>query len=339
MQITFDPNSTAAPSVAFELGAPDVAGSYRPELKRERRGGETVWTRNGIAVPQPDLVRWVYCRFSDDRPDLEGESARPETFRLTADASVRKWGGWFDINHWSRPQRLPKELADAGHTPVEYVIGKLTEIRVDTRGTSWAEGYLWPAAMHVPAASRSRMHEHADMAWSWLQHSPDMVHCSAGGPIVKHKQVRRDGRWITPIDIFLNHIAICLQGMHRSTEVRTRPWGAFAEAGEAAKAAIDGVTVAPALPECPGGGFECYVRALPVAEAAKTVTASGVASFVPEDLEDGKLFDPGADCPHLVGGRFPTENEAHEHLTGCLGWSPKKARRYIAAAREMETTR
>lgn len=335
MQISFDTAETAAPHVAFELGSPEIAGSYRPELKRERRGGETVWTRNGIAVPTPDLVRWVYCRFSDDRPDLEGEAARPETFRLAADASVRKWGGWFDLNHWSRPQRLPKELADAGHTPVEYVIGKLTEIRVDPRGTSWAEGYLWPASSHVPPAARSRMHEHADLAWSWLLHSPDMVHCSAGGPIVKHQRVKRGARWVTPIDIFLNHIAICLQGVHTSTEVRTRPFGAFAEAGEAAKALADGVSVA-SLPECPGGGFECYLRSLPVAESGKAVTAATVAGFVPEDLEGGKDFDPAHDCPHLVGGRFPSDHEAIEHLTGCLGWSPNKARRYIAAAREME---
>lgn len=338
MQFAFGPKD---PHIDFDLGAPGAGiklvgpgSDARPALKKERIRGEYVFTRNGIVVPYPDLVRFVWLRFSDPSPDLEGEACRAQTFRMCADASVRKWGGWIDLNHWSRSARFPKSLAAAGRSPVEFVIGKLTEIRVTPADVSYAEGYLWPASANLPPEALSKMHEHADLAWGWLKQAPSMVKCSAGGPLVKHSPKKVRGRMVTPIDIYLNHLAICLQGVHSGTDVRTRPFGAFREA---AKAVSDGVQVVEP-PMCPGGGFECFVRGLD--EAHKAVTAGGTQHFVPEDLEGRKGpldFDEGpSDCGHLVGGRFPTDHEAIAHLTECLRWPTTRARRYLEAARTQE---
>jgi hypothetical protein len=294
---------------------------HRPDLKRERRDGADVWTRNGIIVPHPDKVRWLWARFSDPSPDLEGESVSAAPFRQFADDSVRKWGGWIDMNHWSRPQRFPEQMAKAGRSPEEYVIGKLTEIRVSGDDTSYAEGYLWPEGVN----------EHADTAAGWLRYAPDMVHCSAGGPIVKgHPQIV-GGRKVVPVQIFLNHLAIALQGVHNETAVKTTPFGEFY------KALADGISET----ECAGdSSFAKHVRGMP--EGTKAMTAAAVAPAVPEDLEGAKTTKPAGprdvtdvtDCDHWIAGtrKFHSTAAAHEHLTRCCGWPATRARDYLAAA-------
>jgi len=297
---------------------------HRPDLKKERREGADVWTRNGIIVPHPDKVRWLWARFSDPSPDLEGESVSAAPFRQYADDSVRRWGGWIDINHWSRPQRFPETMAKAGRSPEEYVIGKLTEIRVSGDDTSYAEGYLWPEGVN----------EHADTAAGWMRYAPDMVHCSAGGPIVKGRPQIVGGRKIVPVQIFLNHLALALQGVHSGTAVKTTPFGEFY------KALADGI------PETAGVGESCFadhVRGLP--EGQKAMTAAAVAPAVPEDLEGAKAKPgrrPGqvldvadvTDCDHWIAGtrKFHSTAAARAHLTTCCGWPETRARDYLAAA-------
>ena len=295
---------------------------HRPDLKKERREGTDVWTRNGIIVPHPDKVRWLWARFSDPAPDLEGESVSAAPFRQFADDSVRKWGGWIDLNHWSREKRFPEALAKAGRSPEEYVLGKLTEIRVSRDDTSYAEGYLWPEGVN----------QHSDTVAGWLRYSPDMVHCSAGGPIVKGKAQLVRGRKIVPVQIFLNHLAMALQGVHDSTAVKTTPFGEFY------KALAEGVSIEP---ECEGEScFACHVRAMP--EGHKSIGAAAIAPAVPEDLEGAKApaltgqkdIDQVMDCGHWIAGtrKFASTAAAFAHMTACCGWPEKKARDYLAAA-------
>lgn len=302
--------------------------------------------RNGISVPKG--ARWFWARISDERPDLQNEIVDSETLRKFSDYVVQQ-AGWVDLNHWSRPSKFPEQLAKAGRSPEEYVIGSLTELRVSPDGTSFAEGFLWPKGEN----------EHADTAWQWLRMAPEKVHCSVGGPAISRKRERgKDGKYVTRLKMLMNHLAICNQGVHVDTEVQTEPFGEFT------KAIIDGVADEP----CDGDGcFACYVRGEHVESAKGAVSAGGEGGInamgaVPEDLEgakeqglsaddEDKELDSGSvgegaannsdglgdgmaaksvgnvtDCGHFCNGKLPRDRAVVvSHLVGCLGFQREYA--------------
>ncbi len=307
------------------------AGFASPELVIENG----VRKRNGVTVPVG--ARWVWFRFSDERPDLEGEVMDIESIRKFASYVIAQ-AGWIDLNHWSRPGKLPPEMLAAGRSPEEYVIGALTGIRVSPDGVAYAEGFLWPKGVNA----------HADTAWTWLQMAPEKVHCSVGGPAISRERERLpDGRWITRLKLLMNHLAVCNQGVHVDTEVRTAPFGEFT------KALLGGVPDEP----CDGEGcVPCFIRGH--REPGKGVVSAGgtgginSTGAVPEDLEGaprpGKtsggarkasrrevgLEDGPQDCVHLRGrGTFASDKAAIDHMTDCLGWSAQRARDTLRLAR------
>lgn len=289
-------------------------------LKRfEQPSGRRESRVNGISVPKG--ARWVYLRFSDERPDLANEVTDAETIRRYKEYVVAQ-AGWFDLNHFSRPQKLPPEWAAKGVSPSDFKIGKIVEIRVSPEGRAFAAGYLWPAGRNP----------HADRVWQMLEDCPESIHCSIGGPTVSRKEEvdPATGRKVWRVKIVLNHIALCDQGVHIDTEVRLTPFGEFL------KAIVDGVPSEP----CDGEGcFACFVRGEPEGEHSKAVVSAGgpagvnASGRVPEDLDRKAtgaprplaVGDGPTDCGHFHDGKLPRKNAAI-HLRRCLGWSRARVR-------------
>lgn len=313
---------------AAKAGSP---GAHTPDLIVENGARK----RNGVTVPPG--ARWVWIRASDERPDLQGEIVDAEMIRTYREYIVAQ-AGWIDLNHWSRPGKFPEALAKAGHSPEEYVIGAMTEIRVSPNGETYIEAFLWPKGINP----------HADTAWTWLMMAPEKVHASIGGPVIEKPRERLpDGRWITRLKMLVNHCAICNQGVHVDTEVRTAPFGEFT------KAIIEGV----GDEACDGDGcVACYVRG-PRREATKDVGSAGGAGginamgAVPEDLEGAAhpftgrgervkgnkitgLEEGPFNCGHFRDGRLPSDGHAIAHMTQCLGWSATTARDTLRLARK-----
>lgn len=305
------------------------------------RGGRV----NDITVPPG--ARWVYLRFSDERPDLANEVTDAATIRQFREYVVAQ-AGWFDINHFSRPQKIPPEWVKAGLSPSDFKIGKIVEIRVSEDGKAFAAGFLWPKGRNP----------HADRMWQMLEDCPESVHCSIGGPTVSRTEERdpKSGRKVFRVKILMNHIALCDQGVHIDTEVRLTPFGEFL------KAIVDGVPAEP----CDGEGcFSCFVRGEP--ETDKSVVSAGGAGginamgLVPENLEGSPLdlgaafrnmrgavastrrpirlksFDEGPiNCGHFRDKSLPSWDHATAHMKQCLGWSRARIRSIKA---EMEDAR
>ena len=302
-------------------------GAHAPDLVFE----SGIRKRNGVTVPHG--ARWVWLRASDERPDLQGEIVDAETIRRFRDYIISQ-AGWLDLNHWSRPQKFPPTLAAAGRSPEEYVIGAITDLRVSPDGTTYIEGFLWPKGVN----------SHADTVWEWLRLAPEKVHASVGGPAISRERERLPtGAYVTRLRLLMNHCAICNQGVHVDTEVRTAPFGEFT------KALIDGVSDGLL------GVVAEFVRGPAVREVAKDVAAAGGADginaqgAVPEDLEGAAkpetIKDTGAaspqsgladgpiNCGHFRAGQLPSDAHAFAHMTQCLGWSATRARDTLRLAR------
>ena len=306
--------------VDVDLGSPEVTKAYSPPL--------TDGKHNGISVP--DGARWIYLKFSTPSVDMQQESVDPETIRQFAAYTVQK-AGWVDWWHWSRPKQFQQAFPEGTpHTPLDFILGKLTAIRVSPDGESYAEGFLWPKGKN----------RYADMAWDWLQNCPEMVHCSAGGPVLDRETAWSDGQKTTRLRMAINHIALCPQGVNHDTEVRTAPFGEFVKA-------VTGVTDA-CCGRCDGrnrgGCFRSWVRG---DEQGKGVLAEGPAGtnttgMVPEDLEGARrqpesrlrLADGPRDCEHFANGLLKSPADAVAHYQHCLNWSEQAAHDLVNAAIE-----
>lgn len=301
--------------VIVDFGRPEVLKAYSPELDADGR-------RNGFSVPEG--ARWFWLRFSTPSVDAQGESADPGTIRDNAQWTLEK-AGWVDWMHWSRPAAFRKafEGVKTELTPLDFVIGRLTDIRVSADGESYCEGYLWPQGQN----------RFADMAWLWLDRSPEIVKASAGGPIQGRIPVVRAGERFIQLKMKVNHVALCTQGINDDTIAKTAPFGEFL------KAVTGGIPVRDDCEPCADGDvhcFRCFVR-----EGAKGLTSEGAGGLhdmgaVPQDLEGQahtELFRAAEACGHFDGDcRFRSHDDALAHLLQCLGWSEQQAHEALAEA-------
>lgn len=331
MQVLFGQTDTAEFVDLLPTGRPTVRtlGPGGAEALKALRAPAMVDGKvNGITVPAG--ARWVFLSFND-KADLEGEFLDIDSIREFQRYTVTE-AGWFDVNHYSRPARIPPEFLQAGRTTTDFKIGKITEFRFGDDGTVYVSGFLWPAGVNPEA----------DKVWKQLNACPESFHCSPGGiPLGRTEETGPDGKRRVRLKIMMNHLAICDQAVNpNGTRVSTARFGEFA------KALADGV---PFMPECDGETcVDCFVRGPEFTEAAKAISVGGAGglgaggqnimpqSFGTSRVPAGHSEAPGRGCKHCdpKTGKWPSLAAAKKCLVECTGKTSDEATSLLKAATE-----